>query len=142
MWNISHFSKAGTWKSIRDFNTINTFYHCKYNLLFSCLFSLELEWGKKCLNSVFVMWDSWVCLLGEDVFPPLSRDDSLSDFDESGLGRWPRSKSEHLDSARPDRFSTYTCSEEKCLMWTRLQQIPLPNRATQKLSHVGKLNLG
>lgn len=81
-------------------------------------------------------------LVSEDVFPPLSRADSHSDFDESGFGRWPRSASEHLDSARPDRFSTHTRGGEKCLPWTRHQQIPLPNRATRKLSHVGKLNLG
>lgn len=44
-------------------------------------------------------------LVWEGVFPLLT---SPSDSDESGLGRWPSSKSEHLDSARPVKFFTHT----------------------------------
>lgn len=88
------------------------------------------------------MWDSQACLLGRIFFPPLSRADSHSDFDESGLGRWPRSKAEHPNSARADRLSTQTCGGETCLTWTSLRHIPFPNGAVQKLSHVRTLNLG
>lgn len=47
-------------------------------------------------------------LICEGVFPLLNRADNHSDFDESGLGRWPSSKSGHLDSAGPGRFFTRT----------------------------------
>lgn len=50
----------------------------------------------------------WGLLIYEGVFPLLNRADGHSDFDESEPGRWPSSKSEHLDSARADRFFTHT----------------------------------
>jgi hypothetical protein len=60
-------------------------------------------------------------LLYEGVFPLLNSTDSHSDSDESGLGRWPGSKSEHLDSARPDRCYTHTSSGEESLSWMRFK---------------------
>ena len=50
----------------------------------------------------------------EDVFLLLNRADSHSDFDESELGRWPSSKSQHLDSASAGRFFTHACGDEEC----------------------------
>lgn len=47
-------------------------------------------------------------LICEGVFPLLKRADSHSNFDESELGRWLRSKSEHLDGARADRSFSHT----------------------------------
>lgn len=59
-WNISHFSKAGTWKIIQDFNTTDIFYQCRRNLLIlsflSFLFGVWSEKKKKEL--LFVMWNS------------------------------------------------------------------------------------
>lgn len=53
-------------------------------------------------------------LICEGVFPLLNRGDSHSNFDESELGRWLSSKSEHLDGARADRSFSRTWGDEEC----------------------------
>lgn len=70
-------------------------------------FSLELVWKERVKLNICDL-ESLDLLICEGVFPLLNRADSHSDFDESELGRWPSSKSEHLGGARADRLLTHT----------------------------------
>lgn len=57
------------------------------------------------------------------VFPLVNKTNGPSDFDQSGLGRWPSSKWEHLDSARPVRFLSHTQRGKECLTQMGFQPI-------------------
>lgn len=104
--NISHFSKVATWKNIQDFNMINNF--ISLNSLQFSFFSHWSQSGKKIVKLNICDLEFLGLFICKGVFPLLIRADSHGDFDESELGKWPSSKSEHLDSARADRFLIHT----------------------------------
>lgn len=93
-------------KNIQDFNTIDNF--ISLNSLQFSFFSHWSQSGKKIVKLNICDLEFLGLLICKGVFSLLNRADSHGDFDESELGKRPSSESEHLDSARADRFFTQT----------------------------------